>query len=378
MSTAVVQEIEHQARRGPWALEAWLHGRQFPVVDGRTVTFVFRGAVDEVKLRHWIHGLPSAMPFHRVPGTDLWFLSIDLPEQSRLEYKLEVVVGDEHRLVQDPLNPNLASDPYGVNSVVHGTGYQEPEWSLPDPEARPGEVVEREIRSAEFGNRNVQVYLPARFRATRRYPLLVFHDGVDYARYAALKTSLDNLIHRLEIPSMIVALIQSPDRLREYADDARHADFLVRELVPQLERQFPLVEKPAARGLAGASFGAVATLAAAWRHQGFFDRLFLQSGSFAFTDIGAHDRGPVFDPVVKFVNAFRRNPGRPAQHLYISCGVYESLIYYNRSLVPLLQRSGLDVKYVEANDGHNWENWRDRLRGGLSWLFPGPLWMVYE
>ena len=27
---------------------------------------------------------------------------------------------------------------------------------------------------------------------------------------------------------------------------------------------------------------------------------------------------------------------------------------------------------------HNWENWRDRLREGLSWLFPGPLWMVYE
>ena len=36
------------------------------------------------------------------------------------------------------------------------------------------------------------------------------------------------------------------------------------------------------------------------------------------------------------------------------------------------------VRYEEARDGHNWENWRDRLRSGLSWLFPGPLWMVYE
>jgi hypothetical protein len=24
------------------------------------------------------------------------------------------------------------------------------------------------------------------------------------------------------------------------------------------------------------------------------------------------------------------------------------------------------------------ENWRDRLRDGLSWLFPGPLLLVYE
>src|SRR5690606_7672373 len=156
-------------------------------------------------------------------------------------------------------------------------GYQIPEWSMTDSEARPGEIVEHEIVSQALGNKKVQVYLPARFRRTRRYPLLVVHDGVDYVRYASLKTSLDNLIHRLEIPSIVVALIQSKDRLREYADDPRHADFLVRDLVPQLESAFPLVGKPAARALAGASFGAVASLAAAWRYQGFFDRLMLQS-----------------------------------------------------------------------------------------------------
>ena len=33
-----------------------------------------------------------------------------------------------------------------------------------------------------------------------------------------MKTVLDNLIHRLEIPDMIVALTDSPDRLREYAE----------------------------------------------------------------------------------------------------------------------------------------------------------------
>jgi enterochelin esterase family protein len=58
--------------------------------------------------------------------------------------------------------------------------------------------------------------------------------------------------------------------------------------------------------------------------------------------------------------------------------LWPSLIYYHRSLVPLLQDAGLQVRSREANDGHNWENWRDRLREGLSFLFPGPLWMVYE
>ena len=99
----------------------------------------------------------------------------------------------------------------------------------------------------------------------------------------------------------------------------------------------------------------------------------------AFSDIGHQNkRGPVFDPVVKFMNEFRLKPGKPAEQVFLSCGVYESLIYYNRSMVPLLQETGMQVRFREANDGHNWENWRDRLRDGLSWLFPGPLLLVYE
>ena len=142
----------------------------------------------------------------------------------------------------------------------------------------------------------------------------------------------------------------------------------------------PRQEDPTVRtGLLGASFGAVASLAAAWRFPGRFGRLLLQSGSFAFTDIGDdHPRGPVFDPVVRFMNAFRDAPGRFTERIFVTCGTYESLIYENRSLIPLLHDIGMDVRYVEARDGHNWENWRDRLRVGLSWLFPGPLWMVYE
>jgi len=104
----------------------------------------------------------------------------------------------------------------------------------------------------------------------------------------------------------------------------------------------------------------------------------LQSGSFAFSDIGRHKRGPAFDPVVRFMNEFREKPGLPAAKMYMSCGIYESLIYENRSLLPRLQLQGIDVRFEEARDAHNWENWRDRLQNGLSWLYPGPVWMTYE
>ncbi len=194
-----------------------------------------------------------------------------------------------------------------------------------------------------------------------------------------MKVVLDNLIHRLEIPDVIAAFVDSPDRLREYAADPRHAYFLTEELVPQLEAQLPLMGNPQGRCLMGASFGGVASLSTAWRFPGFWGRLLLQSGSFAFTDIGKHNRrGPLFDPVVEFVNAFRDEPQAVSERVFVSCGVYESLIYENRSLIPLLDATGMQVKFVEARDGHNWDNWRDRSREGLSWLFPGPLMMIYE
>jgi enterochelin esterase family protein len=272
-----------------------------------------------------------------------------------------------------------AADPFGANSVVQGFGYERPSWTLEDPLARRGTLDELPIASEVFGDRRkALVYLPARFRRSRSYPLLIVHDGEDYLRFAALRTVLDNLIDELEIAPLIVACTQSPDRLNEYAGNQLHARYVVEDLLAALRARLPLSDTPDTRGLMGASFGGVASLHTAWRYPGMFGRLLLQSGSFAFSDIGAHRRGPVFDPVVRFVNEFRAHPGLPTERIYMSCGIYESLIYENRSLLPLLRDLGMDVRYDEARDGHNWENWRDRLRTGLSWLYPGPLWMVYE
>jgi len=367
---------------GPKAREdvdAFMGSHAFPIVEGPAITFVWRGEAEAVHLKHWVYGLSTAQPLARVEGTDVWFLTLELPVGSRVEYKLEIVRGGHGEWIEDPLNPNRARDPFGANSVAHGEGYYVPPWIHADPTVRRGMLDEIMIDSATFGRRGVGIYLPARYTKTRRYPLLVVHDGHDYVRYAGLVTILDNLMHRLEIPDVVVALTSSPDRLVEYAADPRHATYLTDELIPQLERALPLEGRPQGRTLMGASFGAVASLATAWHRPGFYGRLVLQSGSFAFADIGDRNhRGPLFDPIVAFVNQMRARPLAVSERIFISCGIYESLIYENRSLVPVLQSTGMDVRYVEAPDGHNWENWRDRLRDGLSWLFPGPLLLVYE
>jgi enterochelin esterase family protein len=374
-----IEALLQQGTPSAGMVAEFIQQNRFPLIEPGHVTFVFQGQAEEVNLRRWISGLNTAQPMQQLEGTDLWVLRMELPAMSRFEYKFEVTRNGNRELILDALNGVTAQDPFGANSVCQGYGYKRPRWTLHDPEARRGTLTGFQMHSRAFGRQHdIQVYLPARFRRRRNYPLLIVHDGADYLRYADLQTVLDNLIHRLEIPAMVVALTQSPDRLVEYTGNMQHARFIGEELLGEMSTRFPLTDSNSARGLMGASLGGVASLHTARQYPNRFGQLLLQSGSFAFSDLGKHQKGPVFDPVVKFVNEYRKKPCAVAEKIYMSCGIYESLIYENRSLLPLLQAQGMQVQFEEARDAHNWENWRDRLRNGLSWLYPGPLWMVYE
>src|SRR5262249_18358818 len=161
--------------------------------------------------------------------------------------------------INDPLNPRLAHSPLGSSSVCYARGYEVPEWTQPDPESRPGSLVEltvpsRALRRACPGT----LYLPAPFGRIASYPLLIGHDGGDSLKYAAAQTVLDNLIHRLDVAETIVAFVYPGDRLVEYANSAAHARYLTAELVPRLEAEFPLASGPSAPCLMGGGLRAVA------------------------------------------------------------------------------------------------------------------------
>ena len=362
------------------AVDGFVQAHDVPIVEDTHCTFLWRGEADEAWICQRVVGLPDRIPMRRVENTDLWYLVLELPEGSRVEYQIEIRRGEDYERFNDPLNDKLSHSPMGSSSVCFGAGYETPDWALPDPEARAGELRDLLVPSRALGrDARVTVYVPARFRPTATYPLLVVHDGGDFLQYASMQTVLDNLIHRLDVADVVVAFTYPEDRLEEYADSDAHSAFLTDELLPALETSLPLVGQRAGRCLLGSSFGGVASLAAAYRSPETYGALVLMSGSFVFTDIGSdHGGGPVFDPVVDFVNRYRAAPVRVADRLFMTCGVYEPLIVPNRSMVHVFEGTGMQVRYTEARDGHSWENWRDRMRDALAWIFPGPQKLYYE
>ncbi len=360
-------------------IDRLLAENRVPLVEGSACTFLFRGHADGVAIEHAITGLPAPLPLKRLRRSDLWFATIELPAGSRVEYRVLVRRGDNVESILDPLNPESVTGPASTMSVLRSQGYKTPWWALPNQSAVPGEFTEFHFRSRALRREAyVTLYAPARMRREDRLPLLVVHDGGDFLNHTAFGTVLDNLMDRRLVADTMVAFTHPGDRLREYGDSAAHSRFLTAELVPQLEERLPLRGDPAGRVLAGASFGAIAALSAAVHAPGFYGGLMLQSASFLYTVVGReHAGGPVFDPVVRFVNAIRGQPQPVVEQIFLSYGAFEPSAQRNLAMVDVLRRMADEVRVVESLDGHTWTGWRDRLLDGLSWLFPGEQRFLY-
>jgi len=340
---------------------------QFPIVEPGAVTFAWQGEAESVWLRHFMKLDNAAFELEREASTDWWRLRLLVPDRARFEYKFDIVRNGHGEWINDPLNPKLASDPFGGNSVCETWGYAVPEWTTPGLATAVGSVEQLVVKSHAFkGNRNVGIYLPAGYDESEPYPLVVIHDGYDYIDHAALVPTLDNLIERGDLPPLIAALTQSPDRSVEYVDDPRHVTFVTEELLPALEAAYNIAPSAHNRVLMGASLGAVASLSIAARAPRMFGGVVLKSGSFIFNQRLLKTRHELFERVSAFIDSMSEHE-RMLHRAFVSCGRYEGLVRENRRMAAFLHHAGVATRYEESRDAHHWGNWRDQTREGLMW-----------
>ena len=310
---------------------------------------------------------PRRREFVREGGT--WRLTLPRPEADRLEYLLEVTYRNGRKaLLPDPTNPLAAPGPFGEKSVIEFPGYEAPEW-VADEDAAPGALRELPLESVRLRETvPALLWSAADTDPEQPLPLLIVHDGPEYAQFSSLVRLLDHIVDFGEVPEMRAALVPPPaDRNESYSASARYANALAADLVPAILRAAPSNRRPV---LVGASLGALAALHAHFRNPGLVGGLFLQSGSFFRQRFDSGEqRFPRFARITRFVGQVHGRRGfAPRIPATITCGIVEENFDNNRALVGALKRRRWDVDAAWHRDAHNWTSWRDSLHPRLAEL----------
>ena len=286
-----------------------------------------------------------------------WRLRFPRPPVDRLEY----LFGIDGNFAPDPDNPLRAAGPFGDKSVVEWPEYVPPSWLDAPADAGPTEWLELRCRRLVARVRVLLYRTPEEPLETA--PLLVVHDGPEYAQFAALTRFLDAAHGAARIPALTAALIQPVDRNETYSASALYAAALSRELLPELARR----TSHGPRVGIGASLGALALLHAHRRHPRAFDGLLLQSGSFFRQRWDKVESSfPRYQRITRFVGTVLRGHGAPRPiPVSMTCGTAEENLANNRAVAAALAAQGYRMRLHEVRDAHNWTCWRDAFDPAL-------------
>jgi enterochelin esterase-like enzyme len=300
--------------------------------------------------------------FERV-DEDLWSLSWPRPDVARLEYMIRVLHSDgREEQVLDPANDATAPGPFGDKSVVELPGYSAPAWVSASP---PGGG---ELRATTIHSSILRIDVPVLLwsspghRPDEALPLLVVHDGPEYAAYSSLAGYLDHLVDGGRVPPMRAALLPPPgDRDQLYSASAAYARAFAHEILPGLAVAAPSPPGRSSRIGMGASLGALALLHVHRVSPASFGALFLQSGSFFRQRFDKQEAGFVrFRRISRFVGTVLS--AREWMHpigVTITCGNVEENLANNRAAHRALREQGYETRFHTHRDAHNWIGWRD-------------------
>jgi predicted alpha/beta superfamily hydrolase len=256
------------------------------------------------------------------------------------------------------------------------------------------------ITSQIFHNtRMLRVFMPGNYfsphNKLRKYPVLYLQDGQNVFDKATCFSgkewqadeTIDHLVSEFKIPPMFIVGIDNAgeQRTSEYLtypdahnpqfqkgdapelEGVKYEAFLIKEVMPFLEKRYRIATGPAYTALGGSSYGAIVSLTTALHHPGAFGKLLLESPSLWVGD-------------GKLLTDVEKTKLLP-QKIYIGVGTRETddldaneqILKNVRDLEQILKSKGmgpsrLDV-FVEEGAQHNEDAWARRLPDALLFLY---------
>jgi enterochelin esterase family protein len=228
--------------------------------------------------------------------------------------------------------------------------------------------------------RDYWVYVPKQYTGEQPACVMVFQDGgsyVDNEKDFRVPIVFDNLIHKGEMPVTIGIFINpgklpatteggQPRENRSFEYDSlspAYAEFLKKEILPEVAKSYKLTDKPEERAIGGISSGGICAWTVAWEQPDQFRKVLSHVGS--FTNI----RGGHIYPA-----NIRKTERKPIR-VFLQDGdedldnIHGSWPLANQEMAAALKFAGYDYQFEFGHGGHNGKHGGAILPESLKWLW---------
>jgi enterochelin esterase-like enzyme len=275
-------------------------------------------------------------------------------------------------LLLAPAAPLFAADDY-----KHGPDSERHEGV---PEGTVTQARWTKSRAFPGTERDYWVYVPKQYDGSKPACVMVFQDGgnyVDAKKDFRVPIVFDNLIHKGEMPVTIGIFInpgvipasaegKEPRSNRSFEYDTpspQYADFLIKEILPEVGKKYKLSDKASDRAIGGISSGGICAFTAAWERPEAFSKVLSHVGS--FTNI----RGGYIYP-----SLIRKTDRKPIR-IFLQDGsgdldnAHGNWPLANQEMASALKFAKYDYQFEYGDGGHNGKHGGAILPDSLRWLW---------
>ena len=332
---------------------------QFPITEDTLAHFIYIGSGNNVQVAGDFTGWdPTRGPMTNIVETNFWYRTEIFDIGARLDYK---IVYNSNVWILDPKNPYTAPGGFGSNSEIRMPAYDYP-TEIDYSESIPhGTLISSTFQSELLNNsRSIKIYLPPEYETSiELYPLLLFHDGLEYISFSKTNNILDNLIAENKIPKVVALFVPPVERNPEYIDAKQDnfTDAIVSELIPWVEDNYRVSSIPSSRVVLGSSAGGNISLYISMKHPEIFGK------AAAFSSYIEND----------IISTFRDSSKLPVT-MYLNHGKYDHIPAIHQSVnsfIPIISSMEYDFLYEIYPEGHSYGFWRAHIDDALIYLLDG-------
>jgi len=264
-------------------------------------------------------------------------------------------------------------------ALVLASGCTQTQTPPPDvPRLTPGVTMQDVKFHSAALNRDMpyRVILPKNVKPGQRLPVVyVLHGGGgDFRQW-----SNDSDVARYAENNLILVM---PEGNSSYytnsatRTDDRYEDYVVGDLIRDVEARFPAATGRSNRAIIGISMGGFGAVKLSLKHPELFafagglsSALDVPTRPFSFKRIGQWREhrsifGPWNGPIQRANDPFtlaRAADPASAPYLFLTCGEQEGLLPSNRQFATVLGQRHFQYEFHTSPGGHNWNQWNEWL-----------------